>query len=130
MPSSAGGTPTTAEHAPSRDALPPRAGSWWSRAWGWAKTLSAHWSEDECGTRAASLSFYTAFSLAPILVLVSIVASFFLASALVRQAPSLVGDQGGQLLTGMLERADQPGQGLSAVFAAILLIVGATTAFA
>src|SRR5512144_779158 len=108
MPSSAGGTPTTAEHAPSRDALPPRAGSWWSRAWGWAKTLSAHWSEDECGTRAASLSFYTAFSL----------------------APSLVGDQGGQLLTGMLERADQPGQGLSAVFAAILLIVGATTAFA
>jgi membrane protein len=115
--------------------LPPATGPWTSRAWAWAKLFFAKWSEDSCGSRAAALSFYTAFSLAPILVLVSIVASFVLDQsvvhkALAEQAVSLVGDEGGALLTGMLDRANEPGQGWSALVAILLLLVGATTAFA
>lgn len=101
----------------------------------WAKAFLAHWSDDGCGSKAAALSFYTAFSLAPILVLVLIIASFVLDAAtvqraLLQEATGLIGPQGADLLAGMLDRTHRPGQGPSAIVAAVLLLVGATTAFA
>lgn len=98
--------------------------------------LAAAWSEDRCGRKAAALAYYTAFSLAPILVIVLAVAGLLvetatLSAAVLDQTRMLIGDPGATLLGDLLaasRRENQGGGAAPAAFAALL--VGATTAFA
>lgn len=99
-------------------------------------SLAAAWSEDRCSRKAAALAYYTVFSLAPVLVIVLAVAGSFvdaviLREAIVEQARLLVGDAGATLLGNLLEATrDTTRGGIAAAIALMVLLVGATSAFA
>jgi membrane protein len=106
------------------------------RSWRGLKRLAAAWSEDNCARRAAAVAYYTAFSLAPILVIVLAVAGMVvdattLTGAILDQARMLIGEPGAALLAQILEATrDGQGRGWAAAAALGVLLVGATTAFA
>ena len=104
-----------------------------------AKTLAAdyidEWTRVRCMSKSAALAFYTAFSLAPMLLLVSIVGALFvdrasLQEALLAQVGGLMGESGRQLFADILAGAQRPGQGIPALFGIAMLLFGATTVFA
>ncbi|HVF62767.1 MAG TPA: YihY/virulence factor BrkB family protein [Casimicrobiaceae bacterium] len=100
-----------------------------------AKALGSWWSEEALANKAAALSFYTAFSLAPIVLLLILLFGFIvdakaLQTQLLSQATSMLGAQGGELIGGMLEKANEPQAGWSALFGALAAAFGATTVFA
>ena len=106
--------------------------AWWK---GVVKSVGKWWSEEHVANKAAALSFYTAFSLAPIVLLLMLLFGLIidtqtLQTQLLTQATSLLGDQGGELIDGMLEQANSPKRGWSAVFGVLLAAFGATTVFA
>jgi membrane protein len=94
------------------------------------------WNEDEAPRLAAALAYYTAFSLAPVLVIVVAVAglAFGVAEvrmALVEQVRGMLGDGGGELVRGMLEAAAEPKESVVAiVLAFVTLLFGASGLFA
>src|SRR5262245_55985956 len=106
------------------------------RCWRGLQQLVAAWSDDRCARRAAAVSYYTVFSLAPILVIVLAVAGLIvdtttLSDAILGQARQLVGSAGADLLATLLEASrDGARQGWAAVAAFAVLLIGATTAFA
>ena len=107
-------------------------GAWWKEA---AKAIGNWWSEEHVANKAAALSFYTAFSLAPIVLLLMllfglVVDTQTLQTQLLSQAGALLGEQGGELIEGMLEQASNPQRGWSAVFGVLAAAFGATTVFA
>ncbi len=100
----------------------------------WIALIDA-WFADRCMSKAAALSFYTIFSLAPILVLLVVITGYFvdLTSAvneIKRIAQELIGPSGVSLLNDMLQSIhwDKP-TGWPAIFALAMLLVGATSAF-
>jgi len=101
-----------------------------------AKETGACWIADNCPSRAAALSFYAAFSLAPILVIATAVASFIfqhdaVVRAIVAEAQKLLGVEGAQLVERLLVQAGHaPNRGLAALVGLGVLLVGATSAFA
>jgi membrane protein len=107
-----------------------------SRLWRGLQGLAAAWSDDRCARRAAALSYYTAFSIAPILVIVLAVAGLIvetttLSGAIIDQARMLMGDAGAELLENLLEASRNGArQGWAAAAAFAVLLVGATSAFA
>ena len=85
--------------------------------------------------KAASLSFYTAFSLAPMVLLLMVVFGFLidtktLQDQLLAQSTALLGDEGGKLIGGMLEQSQNSRSGGSAAFGILAAAFGATTVFA
>jgi membrane protein len=99
------------------------------------RAFLARWSESHCTSRAAALSFYSVFSLAPILVIILTVGSTFvdtglLGNALLAEVERLIGSDGRVLVAAMLETARQRTSGSYAIIAVIVVLVGATTAFA
>ena len=95
----------------------------------------ARWSDARCTSRAAALSFYAAFSLGPILIIVVTVGSLLadtstLTASILSEIEHLVGEQGRALAQAMLENAQSSPRGLYALVASGALLVGATTAFA
>lgn len=100
-----------------------------------AGTFAKTWSEAACTSRAAALSYYTVFSLAPVLVIVVAIASVFadatvVTTALVAEVRRMIGDDGATLVGTMLASARESPRGLYALVALAALLVGATTAFA
>ena len=92
-------------------------------------------SEDNCGRMAAALSYYTVFSLPPLLVLILAIVGFFVDPAdaqgrFMDQLTALVGPQGGEAMRTMVEQANHPKGGIMAVVGIITLLLGATGAFA
>lgn len=98
-------------------------------------TLAGWWGDESVATKAAALAFYTAFSLAPtILVLLLLVGAVVdtqrLEGELVEEAQRLLGDEGATLIEGMLRQAQRPAAGWAALFGIGAALFGATTAFA
>jgi membrane protein len=92
------------------------------------------WSDEAVTRKAAALSFYTAFSLAPIVLLLMllfglVVDTETLRTQLIEQSTSLLGPQGGELIKGMLTQSDERQAGWSAAFGFLAAAVGATTVF-
>jgi membrane protein len=87
-------------------------------------------------SKGAALAFYSLFSLAPILVLVIAVAGFFYGTdaaqgQLMGQLRGLVGEKGAETIQAILAGARNKDSGLIAtIVASVLLVVGATSAFA
>lgn len=84
--------------------------------------------------KTAALSFYTAFSLAPIVLLLTmlfglIVDTETLRGQLQTQATDLLGEQGGALIEGMLAQSNEDQAGWSVAFGFIVAAIGATTVF-
>ncbi|MDE2202360.1 MAG: YihY/virulence factor BrkB family protein [Burkholderiaceae bacterium] len=93
------------------------------------------WSAHRAASKGAALSFYTLFSMAPVLVLVISIAGLFFGEQAARgeifgQIQGLVGAQGAAAVETILAATKRSGHGLfAAVMALALLVVGATTAF-
>jgi membrane protein len=92
----------------------------------------ADWSEDGAPQLAAALSYYTIFSLAPLLVVIISVAGLVFGreavqGELVSQIEGLVGRQGGQAIEKLIGHAYQPAKGvIAAVIGMAVLLLGAT----
>jgi len=100
------------------------------------REVAAAWSRDRCFSRAAAVAFYTAFSIAPVLVIVLWLVGLFVDSALATdrllvEMRRLVGPAGADVFLGALQHLNDRGEGGSAAIIAFgALLVGATTAFA
>ena len=101
-------------------------------AWHALQTAATEWLNDFCPRHAAALSYYTVFSLAPLLViLVGVVGVVFgegtAHAQLVQEARHLAGEQAGQLVDALLKAAARPTEGVIASLTAFaLLLFGAT----
>lgn len=99
------------------------------------KNLAAAWQADQCSRKAAALAYYTAFSLAPILVivlgLVGLFADARAASDEIReQLGALVGPAGADVLDALVRHTlTEASGGIAALIALPVLLIGATTAF-
>jgi membrane protein len=96
----------------------------------------ADWRRDEAGRLGAALSYYTLFSLAPLLIVAIAVAGFVFGreaaqGQIVAQIQGLVGEAGARAVQDMIENSRQPTAGAWAtVIGVVTLFLGATGAFA
>jgi membrane protein len=105
------------------------------RLFGFLGAIATAWSDDHCSRKAAALAYYTAFSLAPTLVIVVWLVSFFVDATLAteelrNQLSGLVGSAGAEVIDAVLKHTQEEAQGLRAIAIAFpVLLIGATTAF-
>jgi membrane protein len=104
--------------------------------WQLLKTTWKEWNEDEASLLAAALAYYTAVSIAPLLVLVVVIVGFFLGqqaaqSQLMMQLQAAMGEQGSQFLGTILENADRPQlASVAGILSFLTLLWGSTNVFA
>ena len=101
------------------------------------KEAFAEFSDDECTTMAAALSYYTVFSLPPLLIVIITVTGIFLSPQAVeqtiqQQAGGLIGPEGARQIQTMIENAGNLGEKgtLGLLMGIAGLLFGATGAFA
>lgn len=99
------------------------------------KATLSDFSNDRCPQMAAALSYYTVFSLPPLLILILALVGVFvdpqdLHGRIVAEMQSLVGTEGARLISGIITDANRPGKGIMAVAGGVALLLGATGAFA
>jgi membrane protein len=105
-------------------------------AWDLIKETAASWKRDYAPSMGAAIAYYTAFSIAPLLLIAIAVAGLVFGvdaarGEVVTQLQGLMGDSAARAIQGMLQSADKPGHGLvSTLIGTALLIIGATTVFA
>src|SRR5438477_894167 len=93
------------------------------------------WNDDNAPRLGAALSYYTIFSIAPLLLISIAVAGLVFGhdaaqGRIVGQIQDLVGAQAAQSIQAMLENAHKPGSGIMAtLFGAVTLLFGAGGAF-
>src|SRR5688572_32829150 len=106
------------------------------QGWHLAKQAVKAWSDDYAPSMGAALSYYTLFSIAPLLLIVIAVAGFFFGAEAVRgelfsQLSGLVGNEGARAIEQMLASASKPAEGaIAAAVGFLFLVVGATTVLA
>ncbi|MBL0419477.1 YihY/virulence factor BrkB family protein [Ramlibacter sp. AW1] len=97
---------------------------------------ATEWSNDYAFSMSAAISYYTVFSLAPLLLIVIAVAGALFGreavqGEIVSQIDDLVGRQGAEFVQVLLARTNESGSsGLAAAIGFVVLLVGATTVFA
>jgi membrane protein len=93
------------------------------------------WSEDKAPQLGAALAFYTALSIAPLLVIILGIAAYFFgddaaSGQIVGELRALVGDDGGKAIEDMLANANKPVAGiLATTLSAVTLLFGASGVF-
>lgn len=91
------------------------------------------WSEDKAARLAAALSYYTVFSLPPLLIILLAIAGRFFDDAEARvtaQITGFVGETGGEAIAAILENASQPGESIIAIIIGLAtLLFGASGVF-
>jgi len=101
----------------------------------WALGAFKQFSENRCAAMAASIAFYSAFSLAPTLVMVIAVAGWVFGPEAARgqlfhQVNGLIGDQAASGVQSIVENAHRSGgTGIAAIISFVLLAVGASATF-
>lgn len=92
--------------------------------------------DDDCPTMAASLAYYTVFSLPPLIVVILLIASAAFSPAQVQEAlqgqfASVMGPEAGEAILAIFENAERPGfsRGVASLLAIGGLLLGATGAF-
>ncbi|MEJ7688848.1 MAG: YihY/virulence factor BrkB family protein [Variovorax sp.] len=99
------------------------------------KAVSA-WVDDYAPSMGAAISYYTIFSLAPLLVIVIAIAGALFGreaaqGQIVTQISGMVGKEGASAVEAMLVSASEPDKGLIAgLISVVVLLIGATTVFA
>jgi membrane protein len=103
-----------------------------STLWTITKISAKEWVSDKAQRLAAALSYYTLFSIAPLLLILTAIAAFFLGNqfandALSAQIKLLMGETGAAAVSSLAKGASHPFQGaFSAVIGTVLLLLGAT----
>jgi membrane protein len=106
------------------------------KAWTLIRMALAGWSDDHAPSMGAAISYYTVFSLAPLLLLVIAAAGLVFGrdavqGEIVNQAAGLMGEAGATIVEGVLKSASEPASSvLATAISIVLLIFGATTVFA
>lgn len=101
----------------------------------WVLGALKQFSENRCAAMAASIAFYSAFSLAPTLVMVIAVAGWVFGPEAARgqlfhQVNGLLGDQAASGVQSIVENAHRSGgTGIAAIISFVLLAVGASATF-
>jgi membrane protein len=102
----------------------------------WSVTIRAgqDWWEDNCLRLAASLAYYTALSLAPLVLLIVGLVGMVLdrqqvGSQLAAQLESLMGPAGQELVNSILTTSSPEGGTLATVVGLVTLVIGATAVF-
>jgi membrane protein len=104
-------------------------------SWKLLKQTGTEWVEDKVPQLSAALAFYTALSIAPLLVIsLGIAAAVFGQDAaqgeIQTQMGSLVGDEGAKAIEQMIASADKPAEGITAaILSAVILLFGASGVF-
>lgn len=104
--------------------------------WSVLKQTFVEWQRDKVSRLAAALAYYTAFALAPVLVIVIAIASFLferstVQTRIIEQLQSLLGESGAKLVQEMLTsaQANEGGGFWPTLISVTLLIVGASGLF-
>ena len=104
--------------------------------WRLVKKAAACWIADYAPSMGAALSYYSVFSLAPLLLIVIAIAGLMFGEDAVRgavfaQLAGLVGPDAAQAVQEVLARVgDRPAEGIaSTVLGIVMLLIGATTVF-
>jgi membrane protein len=93
------------------------------------------WSDDYAPSMGAAISYYTVFSMAPLLVIVIAVAGAVFGreavlGQIMAQLSGLVGPQGAALVQNLVAAASDTDKGLVAgLISVVVLVIGATTVF-
>jgi membrane protein len=109
-----------------------KASQWWQVC----KDTVKAWSDDFAPSMGAAISYYTVFSLAPLLVLIIAIAGLVFGAEAVRgqiagQLSSLMGQETAQAIEGMIESASTSDSGWwASALSVVVLLVGATSVFA
>jgi membrane protein len=103
--------------------------------WGVLKCAVLRWSQDNSATTGASLAFYCAFSLAPLLVILLAVSGWVVGTEtayvqLKAQLTSLFGQASATTLLEAMRKSQSPEGGVAAIISVSTLFIGATTVFA
>jgi membrane protein len=103
----------------------------------WALTAFRRFSSDRCSAMAAGIAFFSAFSLAPMLVMVIAVAGWFYGDDAARgqvfeQAHQLIGDDAAASIQTIVQNAHRAGErgGLATLISFAALAIGASATFA
>jgi membrane protein len=94
------------------------------------------WMRDNAGSMGAALAFYTLFTMAPLLMLVILLAGFFIGrdeaqALLMTQLSGLLGEAGAAGVKSVLNAAHDDNKGIVAsIVGFVTLVLGATTVFA
>jgi membrane protein len=102
------------------------------RIFGLAKETVSLWIGDSAPRMAASLSYYTIFSLAPLLILIIAAGGLLLGrqaaqGAIMHQLEGLLGRAGAAAVQSMIEAASKPTKGvIAAIIGTVTLLFGAT----
>lgn len=104
--------------------------------WSLIRETFKDWGEDKAPRLAAALSYYTVFSLAPLLVLVLAITGFIIGNnesirqQLLTQIQGMVGAKGADIVNTMITSTSQPRNGiLATIIGIVTLIAGATGVF-
>ena len=104
------------------------------RLWRVTRAAAQDWWEDNCLRLAASLAYYTALSLAPLVLLLAGVVGMVLGreqvgGQLAAQLESLKGQAGRELVNSILTTTSPEGGTWAAVVGVVTLVIGATAVF-
>ena len=116
-------------------AAPVAQGNWLSQQWLMIKAAVKAWADDYAPSMGAALSYYTIFSLAPLLIIVIAVAGMVFGQEaaqgeIVAQLRGIMGEEGAVAVEDMLKAAREPAKGVVATIVGIvLLLLGATAIF-
>lgn len=105
------------------------------QAWTLTKESANAWSNDFAPSMGAALSYYTLFSIAPLLIIVIAVAGLVFGADAVRtvvfdQLQALMGEEGGEAVQDMLASSSDTATGAIATIVSVVgLAIGATTVF-
>ena len=106
-------------------------GAWW----GLVKRAVSAWVDDYAPSMGAALSYYTVFSLAPLLLIVISVAGLIFGADAARgeifgQLRGTMGDDAAKAIEGLLASVSKPTEGVTATLIGVaVLLIGATTVF-
>ncbi len=122
--------------APPRPKFEHTSTSWIGRQWQILLAAANAWMDDYAPSMGAALSYYTLFSLAPLLVLIIAIAGLVFGQdaaqgAIIAQLQGIMGKEGATAVQGLLNAARERSTGVVAsLVGGVLLLVGATATFA
>ena len=99
------------------------------------KQAATSWSDDRASSMGAAISYYSMFSIAPLLVIIIAVAGLFFGAdvvqgAILGQLADLMGEDAAKAVGEMLQHANEPKTGtLATLISTAVLLVGASTVF-
>jgi membrane protein len=128
--------PAPATLTPPRPKFEQTSAHWIGRQWQIFVAAANAWMDDYAPSMGAALSYYTLFSLAPLLVLIIAIAGMVFGQdaaqgAIIAQLQGIMGEEGATAVQGLLKAAREPSTGIVAsIVGGFLLLLGATAIFA